>query len=211
MKNVVIIDIDGVLADYRLGLLYWLRQSYPRLAQKANEHLKRGDTWINAESLGISYREFLEALEMFRMSGGKQAIPLFDGAQDLLDYCHKKGYEIVLLTSRPIDIISNIYRDTIEWLRNNGLKYHILLWSKNKSEMVFKMRLTDKVVFAIDDEYNHVLDYINLGIPTRWIDLYKKQESSDAFKNLGGDVIKIYPSLRELVTDLVENEKEKAS
>ena len=30
-KDTVVLDIDGVLADYRLGLLYWIRQSYPEL------------------------------------------------------------------------------------------------------------------------------------------------------------------------------------
>lgn len=172
MKNVVVIDIDGVLADYRLGLLYWIRQSWPSLASRANEHLKVSDTWIDAKTMGVSYREWLTALEMFRMSGGKQTLPLFDGSKDLIFWCMENKYEIVLLTSRPIDIYSNIYRDTIEWLRNNGIHHHLLLWSKNKAEIVHKLRLTDKILFAVDDELRHVQDYDALGVPTMWIDLY---------------------------------------
>jgi len=203
MKNTVIVDIDGVLANYRLGLLYWFRQSFPRFAQKANDHLQREDTWINAESMGVSYREYLEAIEMFRMSGGKRAIPLFDGARDLLTWCKYKNYEIVLLTSRPIDLCSNIYPDTVDWLRNNELPYDLLLWSKNKSEMVFRMRLMDKIVFAIDDEYGHILDYHKLGIPSCWIDLYKKSMEHSLSTSKMEDV-KVYPSMRALVNSLKE-------
>lgn len=175
MKNTVIVDIDGVLADYRLGLLYWIRQSVPALAQSANAHLQRTDSWIDHNAMGVTYRQWLDTLEMFRMSGGKQALPVFEGAIELLMALRADGREIVLLTSRPIDIYSNIYRDTVEWLRNNKLPHDVLLWSKSKAEMVYKMRLTDKTLFAIDDELRHIQDYSLLGVETFWIDLYKKE------------------------------------
>lgn len=173
MKNTVVVDIDGVLADYRLGLLYWIRQSVPELSAQANQHIQRKDTWIDYDTMKVPFRKWLDVLEMFRMSGGKQSIPVYEGAHELLHYCRQAGYEIVLLTSRPIDIYSNIYRDTVEWLRNNHLEYDMLLWSKSKAEMVYKMRLTDKVLFAVDDEIKHIEDYDRLGIHTVWIDLYK--------------------------------------
>ena len=183
MKNVVIFDIDGILADYRLGLLYWIRQSIPNLSQKANEHLRVDNTWIDAKTMGISFREWLGVLEMFRMSGGKQSIPVVSGAQQALHMWKQTGHEIVLLTSRPIDIYSNIYRDTVEWLRNNNLPYDLILWSKSKAEMVYKLRLHEKVVCAFDDEFRHVQDYSNLEIPTVWIDWYKTQ-TEDEIKGL---------------------------
>jgi hypothetical protein len=182
MRNVVIIDIDGVLADYRLGLLFWIRQSCPELSQAANQHVLRTDTWIDQHTMGITYRKWLETLEMFRMSGGKQAIPVCAGAADLLNRLRADGKEIVLLTSRPIDIYSNIYRDTVEWLRNNRLSYDLLLWSKSKAEIVFKMRLADKALFAIDDELKHVSDYDQLGVATYWVDIYKKGEDISLLK-----------------------------
>lgn len=204
MKNIVIIDIDGILADYRLGLLYWIRQSWPSLAAKANEHLKVSDTWINAKTMGVPYKEWLSALEMFRMSGGKQSLPLFEGAKDLIYWCMEHKYEIVLLTSRPIDIYSNIYRDTIEWLRNNSIHHHLLLWSKDKAEIVHKLRLTDKIVFAIDDELKHIESYEDLEIETLWIDLYDKSSTTKA------------PDTRHRFTSMVEcvkwlNRKEEKS
>lgn len=183
MKNIVVVDIDGVLCDYRLGLLYWIRQSWPSLAQKANEHLKVDNTWIDNHSMEVSYREWLGVLEMFRLSGGKQSLPVFPGAKTLLDWCKKSDFEIVLLTSRPIDIYSNIYRDTVEWLRNNKLPYDMILWSKSKADMVYKMRLLDKVLWAFDDELRHVIDYAKLDIHTIWIDLYDSRKDV-AFTNV---------------------------
>jgi phosphoglycolate phosphatase-like HAD superfamily hydrolase len=113
-KDTIIIDIDGILADYRTGLLYWIRQSWPSLAAKANEHLKVSDTWIDAKTMGVPYREWLGVLEMFRMSGGKQTLPLFEGVNDLVFWCMENQLKIVLLTSRPIDIYSNIYRALVK-------------------------------------------------------------------------------------------------
>lgn len=181
-KNVAVIDIDGVLADYRLGLLYWIRQSVPSLASKANWHLSRPETWIDHTTMDVPYRQWLDTLEMFRMSGGKQSIPLHEGAVELLNRLKEDGREIILLTSRPIDIYSNIYRDTVEWLRNNNLNHDAILWSKSKAEMIYKMRLTDKVIFAIDDEIKHVVEYAALGIDTYWIDLYKKMTGAENLK-----------------------------
>ena len=164
MKNTVVIDIDGILANYRLGILYWIRQSVPEFAHMANQHLKVEDTWIDAESMHMTYDRWLDTLEFFRMSGGKRTIPMFEGAQELLAYCRKQNYKIVLLTSRPIDICSNIYGDTLLWLRDNQLPFDILHWSKSKAEMVHKMRIPKETVFAIDDELKHVIDYAKLGI-----------------------------------------------
>ena len=183
MKNVIVIDIDGVLADYRLGLLYWIRQSCPSLASYANYHLGRQDTWIDHETMKIPYRKWLDTLEMFRMSGGKQSIPVYEGVEELFKRIEVLDYEVVLLTSRPIDIYSNIYRDTVEWLKNNGLGYHMLLWSKSKAEMIYKMRMMDKIVFAIDDEFRHIQEYDKLGIPTIWIDLYKTKTELHMLEN----------------------------
>ena len=66
--------------------------------------------------MGISFREWLDILERFRMSGGKLLIPEFPGARELIKYCKEEGHRIVLVTSRPFDIYSSIYRDTLEWL-----------------------------------------------------------------------------------------------
>lgn len=183
MKNTLVVDIDGILADYRLGLLYWIRQSLPQYAAKANKHIQKTDTWVDEKTMEMSYREWLDVLEMFRMSGGKQSIPVYEGAAKLLNLARKMHLEIVLLTSRPIDIYSNIYRDTIEWLRNNDLPHDLLLWSRGKAEIIYKMRLTDKIIFAIDDEFKHIEDYDKLGIATIWIDHYGKENELHMLQN----------------------------
>lgn len=174
MKNIAIIDIDGVLADYRLGLLYWIRQSYPRFSHRANEYINSPNVWINNETMKVSYKEWLDCLEMFRMSGGKQSIPLMKGAKELIQMCLSKNLEIVLVTSRPMDLYSNIYRDTVEWLRNANIIYHLLLWSKEKSVLLHRMRLIEKTLFVVDDELGHIKDYAKLGLKCYWLDHYNK-------------------------------------
>lgn len=172
-KDTVIIDIDGVLADYRMGLLLWIVNSYPRLSSSARAHLVRSDTWIDHTTMNCSFREWLECLEHFRMSRGKVDIPIFLDAYELVSTLKEKGYFIVLLTSRPIDVYSNIYIDTVEWLRRNHIEYNSFLWCRNKAEMVFRNALIDRTRFAIDDEIKHIKHFSALGIQTYWVDHYK--------------------------------------
>jgi len=174
MNDCVILDIDGVLADYRIGLLWWINVHYPILRSVCYEHLKRTDTWLSSETMGVTLREWLDILEKFRMSGGKLTIPAFSRAADLTQLVHEDKKKIILITSRPIDIYSNIYRDTLEWLKANRIVYDLLLWSKYKSDIIYKLRLIDGCCFAVDDELNHVRDYVSLGIKTFWLDHYDK-------------------------------------
>ena len=177
MKNIAILDIDGCLADYRLGLLWWINTNYLELRETCYEHLTKTGTWINNETMKIPFIEWLGILENFRMSGGKLSIPTFPGTRELFDLLLSRNMKIILVTSRPIDLCSNIYHDTVEWLRMNRLEYHMLLWSKNKSEMIYKMRLIDECDFVLDDELGHIKGYLDLGIKTYWINHYHKIHS----------------------------------
>lgn len=203
-KTTVIIDIDGCLADYRLGLLYWIRQSVPEFSHMANKHLKVEDTWIDADSMNMTYEKWLDVLERFRMSGGKRSIPVFPGAKELLTVCREKGLEIVLLTSRPIDICSNIYGDTLQWLQDNQLPFDILHWSRSKAELVHKMRLHKKTLFALDDEIKHIQDYYRLGLPVVHIDLYKNSYPEGL--SLKPEGYRVYNSMLEFV-EVFKNEQ----
>ena len=172
-KNTVILDIDGVLADYRLGLLYWIKIHYPELARTCDYHMSRNDTWINYETMKVSPIKWLGVLENFRMSGGKQSIPLIPGADNLVQRLHSYGYKLILVTSRPIDIYPGIYRDTVEWLRGYNLHYDLLLWSKNKVELLYRLKFIPEIIFAVDDKVSHILNYSNVGITTFWLNHYE--------------------------------------
>lgn len=182
--NKAIVDIDGVVADYRLGLLWWVNTNYPRLRDICYHHLNRKDTWIDHNSMNVPYRVWLDILEKFRMSGGKMLIPTFPGAGEFFEFLQQRDLDVILLTSRPIDIYSNIYRDTVEWLQEKGFKYQLLLWSKSKADIVHKLRFTDEVVFAVDDEYGHCLQYADLGMRTYWLDHYQKAGSQQEHPNI---------------------------
>lgn len=206
-QDMVIVDIDGVIADYRLGLLWWINTHYPDMREICYHHLNRVDTWIDADSMGVSFRQWLEILENFRMSGGKKLIPVFPGARQLFDLLDKRKKEVVLLTSRPIDIYSNIYRDTVEWLRDNFFPHHLLLWSKDKADIVFKLRLTDRVAFAVDDEYGHCLKYAKLGLKTYWLDHYDVNKKLEADPSAVRDTrIVVVKSLKQITEMESSNE-----
>lgn len=174
-KSTVILDIDGILADYRLGLLLWINTHYPQYRETCYRHLSRIDTWINHKSMNVSFREWLDILERFRMSGGKLTIPEFPGAKLLLEFCKQEKYRIVLVTSRPFDIYSTIYKDTLEWLEQRKFNYSMILFSKSKADIIYKLRLVDDIAFTVDDELSHALQYSELGLKSYWVNHYKTE------------------------------------
>ncbi len=176
--QIVICDIDGVLADYVSGFLAWTSNHQPELFNRCAD-LNRQDTnlWLNASSLGVSEDVWQELKHRFRTSRGKLSLPVYDGAKELLSACRAKGLKIVLLTSRPIDKYPNIYTDTLEWLINNELEHDFIWWSQDKAETLLSKNIKANVAFAIDDDTRFITSYTAMGIRSFWINRYKSVQS----------------------------------
>lgn len=162
-----VVDIDGVLADYAEGLLRWVRTNYPSL-QKNCDNLPKG-TWIDASTMGVSSEEWQEVKHQFRISGGKLYLPLYPGAQELLDFLSMTGLKVALLTSRPIDLYPNIYTDTLEWLQNHNLKFDYVWWHRDKGESLVLKGVRSRVRVAIDDDRRYIDQFAEMGIPSIWV------------------------------------------
>lgn len=147
----VLIDIDGVLADWEGGFAQWLSSneapgvpnfSYPAAAW----------AWYENEA-GVLKQEAVK--RAFRQSGKKAELDVLPGAKELLQLIRKETVlKIILLTNRPYDENFRIYPDTLAWLKKNEIPYDAITWSRDKGfDAVKTFR---NVCWAVDDKDKNV-------------------------------------------------------
>lgn len=166
----VVVDIDNTICDYIRGIYDWLfaigRYDLLEKARVCSE----SRTWVNADTLGIPEPEWQRLKHTFRTSGAKRTLPLMPGAKEFLDGLKKRGYQIVLLTSRPIEQYPNLYHDTFVWLRTHQLPFDAIWWAHDKAErLAVNPDVFQSVRFFVDDEYRYIDSVSRRGIKSFWI------------------------------------------
>ena len=119
-KNVIGVDIDGVLADYPNCFYTFIRET------------------LGKEYTECTTEEYVKTKHEYRSSGYKKNLPLIEGAIEGMKKLKQAGYTIVLLTARPYHKYPRMFADTIDWLTNNNIPYDALLWNENKEEAILK-------------------------------------------------------------------------
>lgn len=163
-----IIDIDGVLCDYRTGFLDWLSGNRSDLSDyivklKSDEY----HYIITRKDFNLSIKEWQDIKHGFRISGAKEYLPVYPDAKDFMKGLKDNGISTVLLTSRPIDRYPNLYGDTVSWLNRNGLPHDVVWWAYDKADKALE-KLSNPV-FAVDDDPSHINKFADAGIQTFWI------------------------------------------
>lgn len=165
-----LVDIDEVLCDYISGICDWLhRYAKTLVPQERLQHLIDSHAYINSESLGISGEEWKKVKHEFRVSGAKRWLPAFADARPFLHALRRRGLQVVLLTSRPVDRYPNLYTDTLLWLERNELPYDFIWWSLDKGERVLEAGLREHARLFVDDDRRYIDQISNIGIPSYWI------------------------------------------
>jgi NTP pyrophosphatase (non-canonical NTP hydrolase) len=168
--DLVLCDIDGVLCDYRTGLLTWLTVHKPACREQAQVLLSKKAGWVGYEEMEMDPQVWQEMKHDFRTSRGKVGLPLYPYAREMLTTLKAQGMKIILCTSRPIDAYPNIYLDTLEWLRLNDLPFDFIWWSTNKAETVLEKGIAGRVKLVIEDDIRFALYTAKLGLKTLWLD-----------------------------------------
>ena len=163
-----VIDIDGVLCDYRTGFLDWISDHHSRLSRCVGK--LKSDPYhymLTRKDFNLSINEWQDLKHDFRISGAKEYLPVYSDAQGFLKKLKECGIVSVLLTSRPIDRYPNLYGDTVSWLKKNKLHHDIVWWAYDKADKALE-RLVNPV-FAVDDDPTYINKFADAGIPSFWI------------------------------------------
>jgi hypothetical protein len=157
--RVALFDIDGVLADYSGAYEKFLIE---KIGLKKVEGERNSYSFY--ESFGIKREEEEKYNEMFVDDGGFRNIQAYEGAKELVDYCKSVYDRVVFITARPSWIHKRLYTDTNYWLNENGLVPDVLLWSKDKADVIINHVFPAKVEFMVEDRDKHAIEVSHIGV-----------------------------------------------
>ena len=118
------VDIDGVLNYYPDTWLEFLQEEVPEFVSPYMD--------LNQVKSEIPYQVYRNLKWKYRESGYKQNLTPRDGSKELLTGLKEIGYNIVILTSRPVNKHPSLFKQTVKWLDNNELPYDDLIFDKDK-------------------------------------------------------------------------------
>jgi len=160
-EKVCAIDLDGVLVDYPKCWIDYINKETPHTF-----------TTLTTAKEVLSYAEYKTLKAKYRTSGYKRTLPAIKGASKFIKDLQEKGYQVVILTSRPYRLYRRIWRDTVDWLNDHDIKPDGIIWEAEKHWAVLKefpylkflvednAKLGNQVaklgykVYILDNEYN---------------------------------------------------------
>lgn len=137
------IDIDGVLNMYPEPWLKYIEKEW------AGINTVSDPTNLNIVKKSVPYQIYKDLKYSYRESGMKEKLPVNPGAVQLTQELKKKGYHIVIITSRPVEEHPSLYKQTLNWLQKNNIQFDNILFDPNKEVSV--LLRYPKLLFGIDD------------------------------------------------------------
>lgn len=193
-RPAIVVDIDGVLADYITTFVEWAENRRIISATMAST-LRRTRPYIDAASLGMDLDSYIGVRHAFRCSGQHAMLQTMPLAREFTLWAKGCNYAIILLTSRPIDSYPNLHGETLTWLKRWGIPYDCVWWTREKGELVLERDMVKHVAFAVDDEYRYVEQFSSQGIQTYWL----REPTQPLQKEMPPNVIRI-SSLQSIIS-----------
>jgi uncharacterized HAD superfamily protein len=164
MKVKVLLDIDGVIANFYVGFGSHLNKNV-----NAGLNLDKGPAKYNLHYWGHNLPKDVinEEIPKWVLGGGYDTMPIFPGAKEFV-YKLMDKYDVYIVTARVGDfsldlsgkVQKTIKRDTFRWLRKHGIPSNKLFFEHNKVDFCQK----NKIPILIEDKLPTVVDGADKGI-----------------------------------------------
>jgi len=160
-QPVLIVDVDDVLAEFRLGFSNWLREV------KGVSACVDSKEYYFITALAKAKENPEQIFEQYLASGGFASLTPVEHSFESLRNLRDSGYWIQLLTARPSERLKCLY-DTYSWLSNYSDCFDAIDFSTEKFRWCAQSKYYDSgaIKFAIDDSPKHALEYAKHGIKT---------------------------------------------
>jgi hypothetical protein len=142
MNKTVVVDIDGVLADFEWAFcqefgnerreLVSLQSRYPNKARKITEFINDGFVYKDLEPIQLGL--------------------------DICDYLNREGFDVSIVTARPFGFESL----TRDWLKRHGVNFTSFVSDTSKTGRIALM----KPICAVDDLFSVHKALLLHNIPT---------------------------------------------
>lgn len=107
---IVLIDMDGVIADFELGFLRQWKKRYP---DKIHIPIEQRNTFSVLEQYSIEHHELIRGI--FHASGFIRSLPVIPGSVQALHQMRTLGFDVFICTS-PFTQYKNCVLEKYEWI-----------------------------------------------------------------------------------------------
>jgi hypothetical protein len=149
-KKVVIVDIDGVVANWKAGFTRWVLKECPDL--NSDDFAKHVDPGL---------RQQLK--DKMHSSGGMLDLMLLARAREAIGRLVDQGYTIIWLTARPVSRHPRLMADTVTWLKKAGLPHEYVYWSDLNKHLFILQKFPVAAAF-FDDKPELVTQAQEFGV-----------------------------------------------
>jgi NTP pyrophosphatase (non-canonical NTP hydrolase) len=161
-EDIVIIDLDGVLADFRVGFREWLKDSSWSELLSMGEHEFGLHMDINS---GWKYSTYEEAKLEFEKTGGYKNLPPMQNVLKAVRMMSVGGCYIYAWTARPNGVYKRIWADTWMWLKDQNLPVQGLYFGNDERVVEASNLRNNSRVIAFEDNPVLARRYAASNIP----------------------------------------------
>lgn len=133
----VVFDIDGVINNYPLNVMEYMKVNDLNAFKKTNR------------------AEYRKLKDKFETTGEERHNIVNTSTRDVLNHL-SHDYKIILLTARPYEKISRLYYDTIYWLEKEQITYDYLFFSEHKEDFLIQNFNPEQIEFVVDDQIDNI-------------------------------------------------------
>lgn len=152
-EKVCALDIDGVLNYYPQTWVDYL-----------NRQLNANFRDLNEAKRVIPYKTYKDLKWRYRESGEKAKLEIRAGAKEVMEELHRRGYQILLLTSRPFKEHKTLFKQTVDWLTEGRLPYDGIIFGEEKYIEVLTQ--APNLRFLVDDHHYYAQSVAQWGYQT---------------------------------------------
>lgn len=158
----VLWDIDDVLAAYT--------QYFCTLCHSITGRTLTPEQIDNTRSIGEQFgmgrKEWEETKHRVRSNGDVRLYKGVLSAIRAVQECKARGYNILLVTNRPLEEYPRMYADTVEWLVGKDIPFDALVFGSSKIRRIIRDHpdLLRRIVCAFDDHPAVIADYVAIGL-----------------------------------------------
>lgn len=182
MKRKVLLDMDGVIANFYHEFARFLNENYNCTLPIDTEP---NDYSFKKWGHGVDYVDMDSASNEWLRSGGISRIPAFNNASDFVNKLNDE-YNVHIVTARvgdwgrvlPPDVKEKVKQDTQDWLITNNMPHENLYFSHQKIDFCKEFGIS----VMIEDKMSTALNASKNGIHTILIDRRYNYSPVDRFK-----------------------------
>jgi len=154
-ETIILVDMDGVLANFDKAVIAILRQEYPEIPVVEPSDRK---SFYLADDYPDEYRETIESI--YVRPGFYKNLPPFSGAIDAVNLMDNMGFNVFICTS-PLTEYKNCVGEKYEWVHTHlGDKFvKRVILTKDKTLVRGTILIDDKphITGGLIPEWKHVI------------------------------------------------------